>query len=159
MNLLMLREDDKAQYLARELFGKCQTCKSGSHTVTWVIPSGGPKTVAIYSLPLEKMFLATGGGKTAAPDRKRVNYSLFEAKDMDTRRSEMPEWAKGGVKEWNKTNRRKLTPLPLQEADIFLAVNLSIDFRDVNLGSLKAQLEALSKVMLPKETEERGGYV
>ena len=159
MNLLMLREDDKAQYLARELFGKCQTCKSGSHTVTWVIPSGGPKTVAIYSLPLEKMFLATGGGKTAALDRKRVKYSLFEAKDMDTRRNEMPEWAKSGVKEWNKTNRRKLTPLPLQEADIFLAVNLSIEFRDVNLGSLKAQLEALSKVMLPKETEQRGGYV
>lgn len=150
----MLENDKCAERLTKALFGEPISKDNG----IWVYSSGGPKTIAMYSLPNESMFFDAGKSKPVIPSSKRAPISIWEKKDMYPKRGEMAEYGRL-ARDWNKASRPTLTPTLLLGADIFVAVNQSIalDYRDTR--DICSQLLSLSKVELPKDTGQRAGYV
>lgn len=158
MRAILLVEDHHARRLLNELLGKFDgsLIKQGIENLEFL--EGGPKTVAIYSLEPFKMFFDTKRGRLANDEALRMKITLFEKKDMDPKRGEISEFGQS-AQDWNKASRRSLTPLGLQKADFFVVVNQATDLADLDIKSLRAQILALSRIMLPKGTEERGGGV
>ncbi|KKS17617.1 MAG: hypothetical protein UU72_C0001G0101 [candidate division WWE3 bacterium GW2011_GWB1_41_6] len=158
MNVITLAEDGRAQKFVKALLNPDKKPSRSGKVLIWSLSTGGPKTVAVYSLPDKEMFLDSGQGRTATPDSPRAAISIFVASSMDPKRDAQKFWELS-TKAWNKANRRRLTPEILQSADIFVAINRETDIKSFDLYSIKSELASMSKVSLPQGMQERAGYV
>ena len=158
MNAILRATDDYAKQLLKELFESPIEVFVKEDIEYWVLFEGGPRTVAFYTLPSNEMFFDTKIGRLAYPETRRSKFVVFERKDMDPKRGEIALIGQS-ARDWNRVSRRKLTPLNLHEADFFVVLNQAVNFKDIDIRSLRSQVISLSRISIPVGTEERGGGV